>query len=288
MEIWHGLLLGIIQGATEFFPISSSGHLFLAETWLGLKPDINFTILLHAASLLAVIVVYRHDVWQLLSKAFNIKKLTALKLESEGVLAWQLVFATVCTVGVALLIEPYFESLLNLKWVAGTLIITGGLIVAAEKLRRVPHSCEGRNLLKSSAGDPRVREDEVCETVFTWKIALLLGLVQGLAVVPGISRSGLTIAFLIFVGLNRQLSVKLSFLLSIPTILGALVFMLKDEWETLNFDLASGVGFFASFVTALLAIWSMKSLVERRWIWFAPYCVLLGGGILGWLFYLSN
>ncbi len=256
MEIWHGLLLGFIQGATEFFPISSSGHLYLAETWLGLKPDINFTILLHIASLLAVMVVYRHDVWQLFSKAFDFKKLTSFKLEPEGVLAWQLVAATVCTVVVALLIEPYFETLLSLKWVAGTLIITGGLIVAAEKLRQT-----------------KIKE-------FTWGLAFLLGLVQGLAVVPGISRSGLTIAFLILVGMNRQLSVKLSFLLSIPTILGALVFMLKDQWGSLSFGVPALVGFVASFFVAWLSIVLMKSLVERRWVWFAPYCVLLGGGVL--------
>lgn len=256
MEIWHGLLLGFIQGATEFFPVSSSGHLYLAETWLGLKPDINFTILLHVASLLAVIVVYRHDVWQLLLKAFNLKKLTSFKLEPEGVLAWQLVAATVCTVGVALIIEPYFETLLSLKWVAGTLIITGLLIVMAEKLRQT-----------------KIRD-------FTWGLALLLGLVQGLAVVPGISRSGLTIAFLILLGLNRQLSVKLSFLLSIPTILGALVFMLKDEWGSFNFGIPALIGFVASFFVAWLSIILMKTLVEKHWLWFAPYCVLLGGGIL--------
>ena len=263
MEIWQSLLLGVVQGLTEFFPVSSSGHLFLAEVWLGLKPDINFTILLHAASLLAVLVVYRQDVWKLLKAAFDVKAWQRKKLVSDGILAWQLVAATIFTVGVALLIEPFFESLLNLKWVAGTLIITGGLIVVAEKCRR-----------KS-------------EISFTWPLAIVLGLVQGLAVIPGISRSGLTIAFLILVGLNRQLAVKLSFLLSIPTILGALVFMLKDEWGSLDFSFATLVGFAASFLTALAAIYSMKTLVERRWIWFAPYCLLLGGGILMSFFFFN-
>jgi len=263
MEIWQSLLLGIVQGATEFLPVSSSGHLFITELWLGLKPDINFSILLHVASLLAVIVVYRTDIGRLLIKAFNIKRLSRNNLEPEGVLAWQLVLATICTVGVALLIEPYFENLLVLPWVASTLIITGLLIVAAERLR------------------PKT------EKPFNWRLALILGLVQGLAVIPGISRSGLTIALLVMLGLNRQESLRLSFLLSIPTILGALVFMLKDEWGSLNFDLATLIGFVASFVTALLAIAGMKSLVERRWIWFAPYCVLLGAGILVWLLYLS-
>ncbi|NCP67513.1 undecaprenyl-diphosphate phosphatase [bacterium] len=258
MEIWQSLILGMVQGVTEFFPVSSSGHLFLAEVWLGLVPDINFTILLHVASLLAVILVYRQEVWNLIKSGFDIKALQAQKLAPDGVLAWQLVLATVFTVGVALLIEPYFETLLSLKWVAGTLIITGLLILIAEKFRRSK------------------------EINFSWGLAITLGLVQGLAVVPGISRSGLTIAFLILIGLNRQLAVKLSFLLSIPTILGALVFMLKDEWGSLSFTAATLIGFVASFLTAWLAIYTMKSLVEKRWIWFAPYCLLLGGGILLW------
>jgi undecaprenyl-diphosphatase len=259
MELWQSLFLGVVQGATEFLPVSSSGHLFLTETWLGLAPDINFTILLHVASLIAVVVVYRTDIIYLIAKAFAFQRIKAGTLEPEGVLAWQLVAATICTVGVVLLIEPYFENLLVLPWVAGMLVITGLLIVAAERLR--PQK----------------------ERVFNWRLALILGLVQGLAVIPGISRSGLTIALLIMLGINRQESLRLSFLLSIPTILGALVFMLKDQWGSLNFNLTILVGFLASFLTALLAIYTMKNLVEKRWIWFAPYCIVLGGGIFMWL-----
>lgn len=257
-EVWHSLLLGVIQGLSEFFPVSSSGHLFLTEVWLGLVPDINFTILLHVASLGAVILVYRQAVWSLLKSAFDLKAWRTKNLKPDGVLAWQLVMATIFTVGVALLIEPYFKTLLNLEWVALTLIITAFLIVMAEKFGR---------------------EDT---THFTWSLAIILGLVQGIAVIPGISRSGLTITFLILMGLNRQLAVKISFLLSIPTIIGALVFMLKDQWGSFNFTLATAIGFGASFFTAWLAIVSMKNLVEERWIYFAPYCALLGGGILVW------
>lgn len=262
MEIWHGLLLGIVQGATEFLPISSSGHLFLAETWLGLKPDLHFTVSAHVASLLAVILIYRHDLWRMLQGALVFWHKPDHKHWKEGRLAWQLMLATIFTVGVALLVEPYFEHLLALPWVAGTLIITGLLIVVAEKFR--PGT----------------------EKKFTWTLAIVLGLVQGIAVIPGISRSGLTIALLILLGLNRQESARVSFLLSIPTILGALVFATKDEWGNLGLGAASLVGCAASFVTALLAIYWMKSLVERHWIWFAPYCLLLGGGILAWLLLL--
>lgn len=280
MEIWQGLLLGFIQGATEFFPVSSSGHLYLAEIWLGLKPDINFSILLHAASLLAVMVVFRNDVLSLLKAGLNVKALYKDGLKGDGRLAWQLIAATLCTVVVALVIEPYFESLLDLTWVAATLIITGVLIVIAERFRSASHPRVGEDLLKASAGDSCLRRNEAGETEFTWTLAMVLGLVQGLAVVPGISRSGLTIAFLILVGLNRQLAVRVSFLLSIPTILGALVFMVKDQWGSFNFGVPALIGFSVSFIVALISILLMRNLVEKRWIWFAPYCVLLGMGIL--------
>jgi len=262
MEIWHGLLLGIIQGATEFLPISSSGHLFLAESWLGLTPDLHFTVSAHVASLLAVMLIYRRDVWRMLQGVFVFWHNKDHRHWEDGRLAWQLMFATVCTVGVALLIEPYFEHLLAVHWVAGTLIVTGLLIIVAEKFR------------------PKH------ENFFTWKLALLLGLVQGMAIIPGISRSGLTIALLILLGLNRQESARISFLLSIPTILGALVFATKDEWGSIGMGSASLAGCIASFVTAVLAIYWMKALVERHWIWFAPYCLALGGGILLWLLLL--
>ena len=254
MEIWQSLILGMVQGVTEFFPVSSSGHLFLAEVWLGLVPDINFTILLHVASLLAVILVYRQEVWNLIKSGFDIKALQAQKLAPDGVLAWQLVLATVFTVGVALLIEPYFETLLSLKWVAGTLIITGLLILIAEKFRRSK------------------------EINFSWGLAITLGLVQGLAVVPGISRSGLTIAFLILIGLNRQLAVKLSFLLSIPTILGALVLQIPDiadlDSQSLNLGL---IGTLTAFIFGLLSIKILEKVVYKgKLYYFAAYCLILG------------
>lgn len=292
MEIWQGIVLGIVQGATEFLPISSSGHLFLAETWLGLTPNLPFTVLVHGASLLAVMLIYRRDLVRMIQGAFIYFCDRDHRYWTEGRLAWQLALATVCTVGVALLIEPYFEHLLALPWVAGTLVITGLLIVVAEKFRRGPHSRgpysrEIGNLLPRFWGDSCLRRNEGGETQFSWNLAIILGLVQGLAVIPGISRSGLTIALLILLGLNRQLALRISFLLSIPTILGALVFMLKDEGSKLVFGTPELFGCAATFATALLAIYVMQDLVERRWIWFAPYCLVLGGGILVWLLVIA-
>lgn len=261
MEIFNAIFLGIVQGATEFLPVSSSGHLFLAEKWLGLESSVDLMIVTHLATLGAVLVVFWRQAWDLVQGFFCLSKqsLVSRKLDTSnaaGVLALKLGTATLITVGVALLIEPFFDELLTVPLVAGTLIFTGGLIVVAEKFRRA----EGLD--------------------FTWAVAASLGVVQGIAVVPGISRSGITIAFLILLGLNRRRSAELSFLLSIPTILAAGVFLWIDSGGqfVLTSDLALAMA--AAFLTALLMIYSMLRLIEKHWIWFAPYCVLLGAFLL--------
>lgn len=261
MEILVAIFLGIVQGATEFLPVSSSGHLFLAETWLGLAPSVDLMIVTHLATLGAVLVVFWRQVQDLVLGFLSLVKhlIVTQKLDGQneaGMLALKLGVATLFTVGVALLIEPFFGELLTIPLVAGTLIFTGGLIVVAEKFRRA----EGLD--------------------FTWPVAITLGIVQGMAVVPGISRSGLTIAFLILLGLNRRKSAELSFLLSIPTILAAGVFLWLDNGGQFGLTMELGLAMVAAFLTALLMIYSMLKLVEKHWIWFAPYCVLLGTGLL--------
>ena len=260
MEIFNGFLLGLVQGATEFLPVSSSGHLFLVEQWLGLTPDLSLVILTHVATLGAVLIVFWRQAWNLilgfLSLVFR-KELVAGSSEL-GMLALKLGVATLITVGVALFIEPWFGELMNLKLVAGTLIATGLLIVIAEKFRR------GENV------------------TFSWPIVILLGVVQGIAVVPGLSRSGLTIAFLILMGLSRRRAAELSFLLAIPTILAAGIFLVLDSGGSLTITPSLLIASLTAFITALVMIYSMLKLVERHWIWFAPYCIGLGLILIWW------
>jgi len=259
MEIFQSIFLGIVQGATEFLPVSSSGHLFLAEHWLGLVPNMDLMIVTHVATLGAVLLVFWREAWDLI--VGFVKLCLSLYKKSwgpgtrpgleNGWLALKLGVATLVTIGVALFIEPWFGELLNLKVVATTLIITGLLIVIAEKCRR---------------GE---------EVPLSWPIVIGLGIVQGLAVVPGISRSGLTIAFLILLGLNRRKAAEYSFLLSIPTILAAGIFLILESGiSAITVELLLAA--LAAFITALLMIYSMLKLVEKHWIWFAPYCVGLG------------
>ncbi len=249
MEFLNAILLGVIQGITEFLPISSSGHLFLMEEFLGLIPDLQFEIILHVASLLAVLIVFRKDIWDIL-RGMGMTCGIWSGQRDHGILGWKLLVASLATVPVALLLESQFEFFRTTEAIAVTLIITGILIAGSEWFR------------------PKK------ERHFTWWVAIVLGLLQGVAVLPGISRAGITISILILLGINRQQSAKISFLLAIPTILAALVFSTTQGSFVMN--VPQFVGWLASLVAAILAMRWMMKLVHRHWIWFAPYCVLAG------------
>ncbi|MDH3324296.1 MAG: undecaprenyl-diphosphate phosphatase [Candidatus Peregrinibacteria bacterium] len=250
MNIFEHIFLGVLQGFTEFLPVSSSGHLYLAQKFLGFVPDLTLEIFFHAGSLVAVVVFFKEDVWRIFKSTCS---LDCLK-KKDGVLGVKLLLATILTVPVALLLESKFELVLNVKLVAAMLLITGIMILIAEKFR------------------PKIEKD------LTWGIVIALGLVQGIAALPGISRSGITIAFLILVGVNRRKAAEYSFILSIPTILGAVVFAFNDA--SFDFSIGKVLGFVICVLASLVAIKWMIKLVEKHWIWFAPYCFLLGASLL--------
>lgn len=251
MEFLQAICLGILQGFTEFLPISSSGHLFLLQEYFGLQPDLTLEIWLHGASLLAIIFFFRKDIVNIL------KGMITEPSSDHGVLGYKLLAATFCTIPIALFIEPYFEGYLTLETVGFMLIFTGILIVVAEDFR-----------------PKKIQE-------FSWWMVVLLGFFQGLAVIPGISRAGMTIALLVFLGIKRKMAAEISFLLAIPTILGAMIFALHEAgdfgiFKEISFLLAFGM----AFSTSLLAIKWMLNLIKGRWIWFSIYCLVLGGGVL--------
>lgn len=260
MNLLETIFLGVLQGLTEFLPVSSSGHLFLAQTWLGFEPSLSLEIWFHVASLLAVIAVFWRRIVQIF-RGFFLRN-------ADGDLGWKLIVATLFTMPVGFFMHKFFDQELNLNLVGITLLATAGFIVLAEKGRsKCPHPTP----LPGGEG-----------TDFSWKLAILLGLVQGIAVLPGISRSGITIAFLILLGLNRKKSAEISFLLAIPTILGALVYSLSEKSADF-FDLNIFIGLIATFIASILGMRWMIKLVEKRWIWFAPYCAGLGAIILTFL-----
>jgi len=247
-------IIAIIQGITEFLPISSSGHILIGQELFDLEINIFLAIWLHASSLLAVVLYYHKDIFTLVKDFFL---LLANKKQQRGVFALQLGVATIITAGSGLLIARFLQENLSLNLVGVMLIITALMIFLAEYVR------------KTSVQN------------FGWKQTVLVALAQGLAVIPGLSRSGTTIAYLIAAGIKRHEAVRISFLLAIPTIFGSLLFGLSEsENVSRALSLEYGVLFIIGFVTSLISIKLMNSWVHKYWRLFIPYCITLGLGVL--------
>ena len=271
-------ILATLQGLTEFLPISSSGHLVLAEAALGLtEPGLTLEIVVHLGTLVSVLLVYRRDIQRLLAGLF------------EG--AWRepmlVVVATLPTVWVGLVHGDQVSELFGSpRFAAKALFGTAGILLAGEWARR-------RNLARA-VGDPSDTGTRPLEHLRGqlpgWWGALLIGLAQSVAVLPGISRSGSTIAVGLLIGLAPRAAARFSFLMAIPAILGAAILKLPEALEQGHAAGAgapgqSGLGLgslaFAAGVSALvgwLALRLLLSFLGRgAFAWFAIYCVLLGG-----------
>lgn len=198
MTILQGIILGIIQGLTEFLPVSSSGHLVLFQKIFGLQEgNMTFNIAVHIATLISVVFVFREDILKILKKPFA--KLPLLILT-----------ATIPAAVMGFAFSDFFENLYHTGAGLGlAFIVTGICLWYAESLRS-----KNKNLTKMNYLD-----------------ATVIGFAQGLAILPGVSRSGLTLASSLIRGLNRKFALKFSFLMSIPVILGA---ALKDGYDLLK------------------------------------------------------
>lgn len=249
--MFESILLGILQGLTEFLPVSSSGHLVLAQELLaGFEaPPAAFDILLHGGTLAAVLIYFRDDLVQIIRDMFG---------SGEG--GWHLPVLLIIgsipagIVGVFLsdMIKPLFAAP---RVASFGLILTSGILAAAWRLRGKGH--------RSLAG-------------LTVLSVLLIGLAQALAIVPGISRSGSTIAMGMFIGLSGREAARFSFLLSIPAIAGALILESGVVAET-----GLPLSFLAGALAAALVGWAsiaflMKLLDRENLLPFAVYCLALG------------
>jgi undecaprenyl-diphosphatase len=198
LSIIEALILGVVQGITEFLPVSSSGHLVLLQQIFGIEePVLLFDTMVHMGTLVAVFAVLWQDIWDILRKFFQ--PLTLF-----------LVIATLPAVIAALLFNKQIErAFASPSFLGFSFLITSALLLFSELLYR-----------RKKPGAP----DGSSEGKMTWLDALIIGLLQAIAIIPGISRSGATLSGGLFRGLNRDFVVRFSFLLSIPAILGALVF----------------------------------------------------------------
>ena len=265
MDLFHAALLGLVQGLTEFLPVSSSGHLAIAQHFLpGFEqPGILFDVLLHAATTLAVLIYFRSDVWKLLSCFFR-KDAYAM---DDRHLFWMIVLGSIPTAIIGFSGKDFFQGLFeNLPVIGCMLLLTAVLLVVAEKARR-----DGRGLAQLKAND-----------------ALLVGIVQGFAIIPGISRSGSTIACLLLRGIDGESAARFSFLLALPAVGGAMLLSIKDLQNVSSSELpAYGLGALVAFVSGLFAIRVLMNVVRRkRLVGFAVYCLLVGFGIIGYSLFM--
>ncbi|MBO8130212.1 MAG: undecaprenyl-diphosphate phosphatase [Candidatus Marinimicrobia bacterium] len=260
MSIWDSIILGVVQGFTEFLPVSSSGHLVVMEHFLGLKfQSLTFEVIVHFGTFLAVVIAFRKEIISLIigffRGLFSKNVISNIKLDSDFRVAVYIIIGTIPAVIVGLFLKDQILAIFhNLNLVGITLIITGVILF----ITRIIYIGNKRVSLLSS---------------------VIVGISQAFAVLPGISRSGVTISTGLFMGLSRTEAVKFSFLLSLPAILGANVLELMqvgNEESSIPF-LFYLVGFVSAFISGFIAIKVLIKMVQTgRFSLFSIYCISLG------------
>jgi undecaprenyl-diphosphatase len=254
MEVIDAAILGVVQGLTEFLPVSSSGHLELGKAILGdnsvPEESLMFTVVLHFATALSTIVVFRKDILELLKGLFS------FKWNEETQFSFKIILSMIPAVFVGLMFEEELESLFggSVLLVGFMLIVTGLLLFLAGRAKHT--------------GKP-----------VSWRDAVIIGVAQAIAILPGISRSGATISTSVMLGNDRTKAARFSFLMVVPLIIGKIA---KDVMSgDLNLESSSSLpliaGFIAAFVTGLIACTWMISLVKKAKLhYFSYYCFAVG------------
>ncbi|MBV7268899.1 undecaprenyl-diphosphate phosphatase [Winogradskyella luteola] len=268
MEILDAVILGIVQGLTEFLPVSSSGHLELGKAILGSnampKESLLFTVILHFATALSTIVIFRKDIVEIFSGLF--KAISTRMWTEEAKFSVKIIVSMIPAVIIGYKYERVFEELFgnNILLVGSMLIVTAILLFLADRAKRT-HKKVGL------------------------KDALIIGVAQGVAMLPGISRSGATISTSVLLGIDKIKAARFSFLMVIPLIFGKIA---KDilageiDYTSTNFTYLS-VGFIAAFISGLFACtWMIKLVKQSKLTYFAIYCIIVGVIAIIWsLFY---
>ena len=265
MDIIQGIIIGIVQGLTEFLPVSSSAHLVFIQNILGVQSSLAFDTFLHLGSLLAVLWFFRADIIKMiLSWISSLSDIIHGRFR-EGFyddpykrLAWYVIIATI-PVGLAgVFFEDSVDALFSgaLYVPAFFLFVTGTILYLSQRM--TSGSINFRNI--------------------TGKHALFMGLGQACAILPGLSRSGTTIAAGLVAGLDKEFAAKFSFILSIPAILGAFILQVKDIGSAMDANfLPVFLGFVAAFISGYIAIKWMLDLIQKRNLdIFAYYCWIVG------------
>lgn len=265
MDVIQAIIIGIVQGLTEFLPISSSAHLIFIQRLLGVESSLAFDTFLHFGTLIAVIWFFRVDIYKML-KAWWLSLGDILQHRfKEGFysnpykrLAWYVILATIPVGIIGICFESEVESLFGgaLFVPAFFLFVTGTILYISQ----------------------RMNSGKIDFANITKREALFMGLGQACAILPGLSRSGTTIAAGLVIGLDKEFAAKFSFILSIPAILGATFVQIKDIGAVMDVNLvAILLGFLASIVAGYIAIKWVLELIEKRSLdIFAFYCWIMG------------
>ncbi|MBR0122474.1 MAG: undecaprenyl-diphosphate phosphatase [Bacteroidales bacterium] len=254
MSWWQALLLGLIQGLTEFLPVSSSGHLELGKALLNvdITENLLFTVVVHIATVLSTIVVFRKEIGKLFVGFFSKGK------NDEKSFVWKLLLSAVPVAIVGFLFKDYVDELFD-----GRIILVGCMLLVTAAFLTISYFVK--------KGDREIN----------WLDALIIGVGQAVAVMPGLSRSGTTIATGMMIGNKPSVLAKFSFLMVIIPVLGEMFL------DLVGGDIATAagsigtipllVGFLAAFLSGLFACkWMIRIVSKGKLIWFAVYCVVIG------------
>ncbi len=283
MEWFEAILLGLLQGLTEFLPVSSSGHLQIGKELLGIDTsgDLVFEVVVHAATVLSTIVVFRKQIWELLKSLFvkdglfrSIAHPSKFNDGTDYVLKILLSMIPVFIVGMFFkdAVEGLFGSSIHV--VAGALLVTAALLLLSDNASKIFGRCCRR--CKCAEADS-VSDKGRRNGISYWQ-AFVVGLGQAIAVIPGLSRSGTTIATGLLCGVKRDVVAQFSFLMVLIPILG------EAFLEIVGGDMASStvgalplvLGFISAFVAGLFACKVMIALVKKTKLgWFALYCAVV-------------
>lgn len=254
MDTLDAIILGIIQGLTEFLPVSSSGHLELGKALLGdtsvAEESLLFTVVLHFATALSTIVVFRKDISDIL------RGLLSFKWNEEAQFSVKIILSMIPAVIIGLFFEQQLEAFFggNVAFVGTMLLVTAILLYLADQSKTT----------KKGVG---------------FSNSIIIGIAQAIAMLPGISRSGATIATSVLLGIDKSRSARFSFLMVVPLIFGKVA---KDlisgeiDFESAQMSVM-GVGFLASFLSGLVACtWMIRLVRQSKLTYFAIYCVVVG------------
>jgi undecaprenyl-diphosphatase len=268
----EAIILGIVQGLTEFLPISSTGHLTLAGKFMGLISDKNpehwtsFIAVIQLGTMLSIFVYFWKDLWNILTEFLqqNLqRRVQYSKQSTNSKLGWMIILGTIPIVVIGLLFKDMIEGALtkNLYVISGSLIVLAVILAGAEKTAKFKKEIEDITVLDS----------------------ILIGLAQAVALIPGSSRSGTTITGGLFLGLKRDVAARFSFLLSVPAVLASGVLQLVESLKYINYDLTVNliVATIVSAVSGYLAIdFLLKFLKKNTTFVFIYYRIALGVLIL--------